>query len=278
MLEKTIEQAAQILSNADALLIMAGAGMGVDSGLPDFRGSKGLWKAYPPIAKLGIPASKMSTPSWFDRRPQLAWAYYGHLLKLFRETTPHNGFMQLLDIAKRKKGGYFVFTSNIDGQFQKAGYDADKINECHGSIHHLQCTSPCSNNIWNANRINVEVDMEEFRALEPLPLCQACGAIARPNVLMFGDGIWSLSRNNKQSDRYYDWRDQLQENHFNLAIVEIGAGKVVPKVRCHSEFVAEKCNGTLIRINPRDSEVPDGHLSIPLGCAKAVNSIFELLN
>ena len=216
MLEKTIEKAAEILSNADTLLITAGAGMGVDSGLPDFRGNEGFWKAYPPIAKLGISFSQMANPSWFHQNPQLAWAFYGHRLNLYRQTIPHNGFIQLLDIAKRKKGGYFVFTSNVDGQFQKAGYDEDKITECHGSIHHLQCTKPCSDNIWDANRIEVEIDMQKFRALEPLPLCRDCGAIARPNILMFGDGMWNSSRYEKQSESDYDWREQL--NDFNLGI------------------------------------------------------------
>ncbi|KHD04910.1 NAD-dependent deacetylase [Candidatus Thiomargarita nelsonii] len=273
MLKKTIKQAAQILSNADALLITAGAGMGVDSGLPDFRGNKGFWKAYPPIAKLGISFSQMANPSWFHRKPKLAWAFYGHRLNLYRDATPHSGFLQLLEIAKRKKGGYFVFTSNVDGHFQKAGFDKDNIIECHGSIHYLQCSTPCRDDIWDAHQI--DVDMQAFEALAPH--CQACGAIARPNILMFGDGTWLHSRNEKQTEKYHHWLQKLQEN--DLAIVEIGAGQAVPTVRIESEIIAEKYKGTLIRINPRESQVPeDGQLSIPLGAAEAVNRVFELLN
>jgi NAD-dependent SIR2 family protein deacetylase len=93
---------------------------------------------------------------------------------------------------------------------------------------------------------------------------------------MFGDGTWNPSRNEKQTERYHHWLHQLQEN--DLAIVEIGAGEAVPTVRIESEIIAKEYKGTLIRINPREYEVPDGHLSIPLGGAEAVNCVFELLN
>ena len=60
-----IQSFSDVLSGAKSLLIGAGAGMGVDSGLPDFRGSEGFWKAYPPLAKLGIRFEEMANPRWF---------------------------------------------------------------------------------------------------------------------------------------------------------------------------------------------------------------------
>jgi NAD-dependent SIR2 family protein deacetylase len=62
MLRKNLEKAARILKNADSLVITAGAGIGVDSGLPDFRGNEGFWRAYPPIAKLGESFVEMANP------------------------------------------------------------------------------------------------------------------------------------------------------------------------------------------------------------------------
>ena len=81
--------AAQAIEGADALLITAGAGMGVDSGLADFRGSEGFWRAYPAIAKLGLSVAEMANPAWFERSPSLAWAFYRH--RLNRRTIPHDG-------------------------------------------------------------------------------------------------------------------------------------------------------------------------------------------
>lgn len=251
--------------------------MGVDSGLPDFRGDTGFWKAYPPIAKLGISFYEMANPEWFHRNPRLAWAFYGHRLNLYRNTTPHDGFFQLLEVGKQKRGGYFVFTSNVDGQFQKAGYEDDTVEECHGSLHHFQCTGPCGNDIWDASEITVTVDEEAFRAKEPLPGCRSCDLIARPNVLMFGDWFWNQRRTEAQGRRFSLWLQSLRENNLPLAIVEIGAGRSIPTVRSTSEYVADLHDAPLIRINPRDPEVPAGHLSIPLGGAEGVRKVLESL-
>ncbi len=94
--ETTVQRAADALRGADALLITAGAGMGVDSGLPDFRGSEGFWRAYPPYRKLGLHFEQLANPSAFRGDPQLAWGFYGHRLKLYRSTRPHRGFETLL--------------------------------------------------------------------------------------------------------------------------------------------------------------------------------------
>jgi len=82
--ETLITQAADVIRNAEALLVCAGAGIGVDSGLPDFRGNEGFWKAYPPFAKLGLNFIDMANPEWFSQDPELAWGFYGHRLNLYR--------------------------------------------------------------------------------------------------------------------------------------------------------------------------------------------------
>jgi NAD-dependent SIR2 family protein deacetylase len=277
-LTQTIAKAAEALRRAEALLITAGAGMGVDSGLPDFRGNEGFWKAYPPIARLGKSFAEMANPRWFDENPKLAWAFYGHRLNLYRKTIPHAGFGQLLEIAAQKRGSYFVFTSNVDGQFQKAGYAEQRIEECHGSIHHLQCVRPCSDQIWDATEIQIEVDEELFMAQEPLPRCQKCHGLARPNILMFGDWAWNHRRSHAQSERFQDWLRTLHEQELPLAIVEVGAGQAVPTVRHQSESVARQLHATLIRINPRDYQIPAGpHFSIPLGAGEGISRIVQSL-
>lgn len=274
-LEKNLKEASRIIKEADALFITAGAGIGVDSGLPDFRGNEGFWKAYPPMAKLGIPFVEMANPSWFQSNPTLAWGFYGHRLNLYRRTSPHRGFQQLLQLASEKKGGYFIFTSNVDGQFQKAGFDADRIEECHGSIHHLQCTSPCSDDIWDAEPLQVIVDEQSFRAEWPLPKCKNCTLVARPNILMFGDWTWIATRTHFQAARLSEWLDRIHTNNWFLAIIEVGAGDTVATVRYNSENTARMHNAILIRINPRDYNVPPGHLAIPLSAAQGIENIYQ---
>ncbi|HRI14246.1 MAG TPA: Sir2 family NAD-dependent protein deacetylase, partial [Verrucomicrobiota bacterium] len=193
-LENSLSRAAEAVGGAQALLITAGAGLGVDSGLPDFRGTEGFWRAYPVVARLGLSFAQMANPSWFERDPHMAWAFYGHRLNLYRRTVPHAGFGQLLHWSAAKPHGSFVFTSNVDGHFQRAGFDSRLLAECHGSIHHLQCVRPCRDEIWSADETIVTVDEETFRAADPLPTCPFCGELARPNVLMFGDARWIPER------------------------------------------------------------------------------------
>lgn len=272
-IEANIEKAAEAVKKADGLLITAGAGIGVDSGLPDFRGDSGFWKAYPPIAKLGKSFSEMANPVWFDRNPKIAWAFYGHRLNLYRETIPHSGFEIMLEWAKSKNYGSYVFTSNVDGQFQKAGFNDQAIDEVHGSIHHFQCSKPCTYNIWDASDINIDVDLEVFEAIEPLPHCPICGAIARPNILMFGDWNWVANRSSDQSSRYHNWLNELQTANANLVIIELGAGHAVPTVRMESQSIFRSHNAEFIRINPRDFETPSGGISIPLGSKEGLERI-----
>ena len=263
-----IEKAALRIREADAILICAGAGIGVDSGLPDFRGDQGFWKAYPPFAKLGYGFTEMANPQWFERDPYLAWGFYGHRLNLYRKTTPHKGFEILLRWGKEKPGGYFVFTSNVDGQFQKAGFDENQINECHGSIHYMQCSSPCCETTWSAENIHIEVDEETMKASDPLPKCPACGRVARPNILMFGDWNWIPTRTQDQQFRFHYWLEQNRGDA--IVIVECGAGTGVPTVRITSESIVSKYKAALIRINARESFVPPGQIGLPMGALEAL--------
>lgn len=274
-LDETIRFADIAIKDADAIMITAGAGMGVDSGLPDFRGNEGFWQAYPPMAKLGISFSEMANPRWFSADPELAWGFYGHRLNLYRQTLPHHGFNLLLDIAKKKPGGYFVFTSNVDGQFQQAGFDREKIVECHGSIHHMQCAKNCCETIWSGDLIDVALNEDTFRAERPLPTCPHCGALARPNILMFGDWAWRSHRTDRQNDCLSSWLKGLMEKSMKLVIVEIGAGHAVPTVRYQSERISRNHGGRLIRINPRDSDVPSGHFSIPFGGIDGIEALLK---
>ncbi|MDQ1267447.1 MAG: Sir2 family protein [Campylobacterota bacterium] len=250
-----IKEAKQIIQDADAILITTGAGMGVDSGLPDFRGNEGFWRAYPPIAKLGLSFSQMANPSWFGTNPELSWAFYGHRLHLYRNTVPHKGFEMLLELVKVKENNYFIFTSNVDGQFQKAGFDEENIYEVHGSIHYMQCTKNCTNKIWSANETKVEVDMESFAA-HSIPACSYCQEVARPNILMFNDWFWNKRRAMRQEEKYRKWLKKFTIFHEKLAIIEIGAGSAIPTVRRESENLAKRYpNIQLIRINTTEAEL-----------------------
>jgi NAD-dependent SIR2 family protein deacetylase len=270
-----IQAAAAIISEAEALLVCAGAGMGVDSGLPDFRGSRGFWSAYPPYRKLGLDFYDLANPQWFISDPFLAWGFYGHRLGLYRRTDPHPGFALLRQWAAGKSRGHFVFTSNVDGQFQRAGFAEEHVCECHGSIHHLQCAVGCPGPVWPVGGQKVAVDEETMRARPPLPNCPFCGRLARPNVLMFGDWGWQPQRSQGQGLSFRNWLDAVGDSR--LAIVECGAGTAVPSVRRLSEQLLARPGTGLVRINAREADVPPGQVGLDGSCLPVLKEIAALI-
>jgi NAD-dependent SIR2 family protein deacetylase len=272
--QAAIERAAAIIEQADALVVAAGAGMGVDSGLPDFRGNDGFWEAYPALAQAGIDFMRIASPHAFRMQPRRAWGFYGHRLALYRQTQPHLGYSLLRQWGSRMKNGMAVFTSNVDGQFQKAGFDPMLIEECHGSIHQLQCLEPCSTQLWSADAFEPEVNNATCELLNAAPLCPRCGALARPNILMFGDLDWCDDYAQEQASRMTEWLSGANR----IAILELGAGTAIPSVRFFSDRVLIRHRGRLVRINPRESKVPsDRDVGLPVGALEGLTAISKVL-
>jgi NAD-dependent SIR2 family protein deacetylase len=172
--------------------------------------------------------------------------------------------------------GGFVYTSNVDGHFQRAGFDPDRVVEVHGTIRAMQCMAYCGIGIFPSDPFEVEIDEVTMRGVRPLPACPSCGALARPNILMFGDGGWDSSDSDAQHRRFNAWLRTV--NSARTVIVELGAGLGVPTIRIMSEDLAERPGATLIRINPREQGVPEGHLAIPSGAMAALRAIDEELD
>eukprot|EP01116_Phalansterium_solitarium_P020363 TRINITY_DN5991_c0_g1_i1.p1 TRINITY_DN5991_c0_g1~~TRINITY_DN5991_c0_g1_i1.p1 ORF type:complete len:242 (+),score=55.39 TRINITY_DN5991_c0_g1_i1:321-1046(+) len=238
-------------------------------------------------------------------------------MNLYRETQPHAGFGILLDVMSQKPKPGFVFTSNVDGHFQKAGFAEDRIVECHGSLQFIQCIDPsrCSRGandaVHSSSGLLSCFPIDPSRAPEPrgasdaviassadvkpvvdlatlhaesatIPRCPAgCDKIGRPNVLMFGDGSFAWARTDEQEVRYERWQAEMRAAGARLVVIELGAGKAVPTVRRASEVAANSFkDSTLIRINPREHGIPKGTyegISVPMGSLAALQAIQDHL-
>lgn len=269
-LQGLAKDAAALLDQADALVIAAGAGMGIDSGLPDFRGNEGFWAAYPALREARLDFHSIASPAAFKADPARAWGFYGHRLALYRATLPHQGFAILQRWAQQMPLGASIFTSNVDGQFQKAGFDPAGIHECHGSIHHLQCMQPCGGTIWQADSFQPQVDAGRCRLINAAPTCPACGGLARPNILMFSDWDWIGHRTQAQQKRQQAWLARVRRP----VVLEIGAGSAIASVRHFSHGLVQHHGARLIRINPAECAVPTARdLGLPAGALAALLAI-----
>jgi NAD-dependent SIR2 family protein deacetylase len=267
-LRHDVSSASELLRSARSVLVVAGAGMGVDSGLPDYRSADGFWHDYPQFARLGLKLDEMANAEWFSRDEMAAWGFYAHRQRLYAEAVPHRGFEVLRALLGHwQRGDYWVFTSNIDSQFQKAGFDVDRICECHGSLSWLQCSNnECVRRCWY-QVVHADVDERTMRCSDAaqLPRCPRCNSVARPNVSMFGDteDTFVQKRYWEQKSRLLRWlrrqRDINDKSGTYTAVVELGCGMSIHSIRVESEALCtRRPDIRMLRVNPTDFAVPSG--------------------
>jgi NAD-dependent SIR2 family protein deacetylase len=205
------------------ILIVAGAGMSADSNLPTYQMPEELWKLYPYYETQNIKYRTISRATLFRTKPMVAWGFYSAQTQLYTQAIPHDGYFKLLDSVKNND--YFIITTNVDDLFVKAGFDTKKIHYVHGSIFELQCSKPCSQKVWKQKDISFTIDSKTMTLpYNQIPLCPECGAIARPNIFLFGDhtGSYVEQKNNLKAKAFLDWlfKEHMQE----LIVIEIGVG------------------------------------------------------
>lgn len=284
-----LTRAAEALAGCDAWAITAGAGMGVDSGLPSFRGTTGLWKDK----SLAMTYEDMSDDKWFFEDPAFAWGINYTQLEMYRHTEPHAGFQTLLRWTQSLGKPWYVFTSNIDCQFEKAGFEHRRVVTCHGDLHHLQCVDKACkaenkvDNVWPADGIPSGfkdlVDPASLRFTdeavleEPYFRCPRCGGLARPNVWFCKDrnhAFWE-----EESERrvaYNEWLKEIYQTKKRLVVIECGGGMDIPTVRCEGEDAVEEAGegSLLVRMNPTDCRVPkDRAVGLPFGAREGLERL-----
>lgn len=238
---------ARLVAEADGLLVVAGAAMSVDSGLPDLHKPDIFARTFPDFVRAGWQLADLLSPAAFRTDPREAWGFPAWLLQTCRQARPHAGHAALLELAGAVRGGCFVVTSNVDGLFQQAGYAGASIEETHGSIHRLQCLAGCGQPAWSAADWLPVLDARPGLASAP-PRCPRCGAVARPNMRLGQDPEWQSAPYRQQRRALDGWLSTVRRP----LLIEIDAGAGNEAVR----QVREGRVGHLIRIDP--DEVSQG--------------------
>lgn len=250
-MQQVYQDAMAEIRNCSYLVVTAGTGMCVDSNIGDIF-STTFWATHDPLVQRGLKFEQCANLKHFNDEPAFSWGFYAHLYSLYTQSAPHHGYSILKQWADRARHGYFVFTSNVDGHFQKAGFSEDRVIECHGSIHNLQCLQNCSDETWPIQELNLQVDPITWVAVPPLPACRNCGGLARPNLMMFRDWGWLDMKTDEKEKAFRSELSRLKRQpDFRLCIVELGAGVRIPTVRDFSDGLLQQFQTSkLIRINP----------------------------
>ncbi|MCB9687618.1 MAG: NAD-dependent protein deacylase [Alphaproteobacteria bacterium] len=167
-MQERAEQVARSLRSARRVLVVTGAGMSADSGLPTYRGTAGLYTNAE--TEEGVPIEVALSGPMFRRDPAVCWRHIGRIEQACRGARPHEGHHVLARLQERME--VVVLTQNVDGLHQAAG--SRDVIEIHGNIHELRCPR-CS---W---RLHVET----YEDLAAVPTCPECGAVVRPDVVLF---------------------------------------------------------------------------------------------
>ncbi|HEY8107800.1 MAG TPA: NAD-dependent deacylase [Gaiellaceae bacterium] len=161
----SVARLAELLERRRPCVVLTGAGISTESGIPDFRSAGGIWERYDP--------AEVATIDAFRRDPARVWEFYALRLDALARPEPNDGHRALAELEER---GWIraVVTQNVDGLHQRAG--SRNVVEVHGSLREAECI-----------QCGVRVPMEDAVASLPLPPCPECGEILKPGVVMFGE-------------------------------------------------------------------------------------------
>jgi len=161
----SVARLAELFERRRPCVVLTGAGVSTESGIPDFRSAEGIWARSDPFEVGHIDALR--------RDPARVWEFYAQRLDALRKARPNEGHYALAELEER---GWIraVVTQNVDGLHRAAG--SQEVVEVHCSLREAECM-----------RCRVRVPMEEAVADLPLPACQECGEVLKPGVVMFGE-------------------------------------------------------------------------------------------
>lgn len=239
------QKAARLIAAADAVLICAGAGASGNPGELVYTNKDDFAKHYPWLLPYGYTTAyecmglmgDPSVPQHVKRSYFVAHAYNQRV-----RFQPNPAYHALLRGLKGKDT--FVYTSNVDGCFERAGFD--QVYTPQGDWQYMQCSKPCTRDSWwRADLAPLDAPTKE------LPNCPRCGRPAMGNVR---GGDWFLhGPHDADQDRFLEWIDSVQ----NLVVIEIGVGFNTPSVtRWPMEKICAEKKAPLVRINPNDFQVP----------------------
>jgi len=174
--ELALDRATEILLASKRVVVLTGAGVSAESGVPTFRASDGLWE--------GHKIEDVATPMGFERDPALVWQFYNARRVNVSNVNPNPGHIALAKLEERWGENFTLATQNVDGLHQQAG--SKNVLELHGSLRRTKCTG---------------CEVIEYRGLDclgDLPKCPTCSSLLRPDIVWFhealDEGIWSAAQ------------------------------------------------------------------------------------
>jgi NAD-dependent deacetylase len=244
--ERELVTVARLLDAAERVLFITGAGISADSGLPTYRGIGGLYNDR--HTDDGLPIEVALSGDMLAARPEITWKYLAEIEANCRGAGPNAAHHVIARLAATKR--VTVLTQNIDGLHRAAG--SQDVIEIHGTLHRLSCTE-----------CGARFAVEDYSGLEFPPACPDCGALLRPDVVLFGEALPPAA---------IPRLVEVLEAGPDL-IFSIGTTSVFPYIA--EPVLFGRQNGIpTVEINPGESQVSDlVDIRLPLGAAATLQAI-----
>ena len=162
------EKIKEVIENAGSIVVLTGAGVSAESGVPTFRGADGLWRSFR--------AEDLATPAAFARDAKLVWEWYQWRRELIAACRPNPAHEFIARLERASRGDFLLVTQNVDGLHRLAG--STKLVEVHGNIWDVRCVS------CGSSREDRTLPFPELP-----PKCDNCGGLLRPGVVWFGEAL-----------------------------------------------------------------------------------------
>ncbi|KEZ78792.1 NAD-dependent deacylase [Salinisphaera hydrothermalis] len=228
-IDDSIAQAARVLGSASRVLVITGAGMSADSGMPTYRGVGGLYEEQSTAD--GVAIEEALSGPMFERDPALTWKYIAQIESACRGARPNAGHHAIVDLADHVEH-LCVVTQNVDGLHRAAG--TRELIEMHGNIHRLFCI-----------RCGQSRTVPDYsRLMQWPPRCGRCNGLERPAVVLFEEMLPSSALERYQREL---------AGGFDVVLM-IGTTAVFEYIAAPVRAAASG-QGTAIEINPADTPV-----------------------
>jgi NAD-dependent SIR2 family protein deacetylase len=274
---KDILKIKRIINDADAIVIGAGAGLSTSAGIN--YGTKNFKENFPELVKK-YNMTDMYTSSFYEfKTEEERWSYLAKHINYLYNVDAKEVYKNLYELVKDKN--YFVITTNVDGQFLKAGFDKEKVFETQGSLSKMQCSKACHNKLYDDLKLVSEMLKEDKDCKIPsrlVPHCPRCGEEMdinlRKDEYFVEDNAW-----HKLSNNYNSFINDNKDK--NVVFLELGVGFNTPGIiRFPFEEMTLNFKGAyLIRANDKYTdtvfELKDKAILIKEDCGKVINGLIN---
>jgi len=222
-------------------MVLLGAGLSAESGIPTFRGFDGYWT----IGSKNYTPQEMGTYQMFTRNPYEVWKWYLYRAKICKEASPNPGHHALVAFEELLQDRFVLVSQNVDGLHFEAGNGAERLLLIHGDLRYMRCSKECSTELYPIPPDLIQHDRKEAfsKAEKSLLICPKCGAKTRPHILWFDESY---------DEVFYKLDTSFEKADHTDVLFVIGTSGATTLPRALFEVVQSR-KGLIINIDPNEN-------------------------